>query len=258
MTTRTHARPQVRDESGQSQTIKAVLGLRGMIIEGQLKPGERVLEQTVVDKLRVSRTPARVAILRVCEEGLIDALPSGGYVVAKFSESDVFDSIAIRGNLEGMAARLAAERGAPPALLQSLRECVADLDKVIVDLESNPDVTAYVSLNDRFHELLIDASQSNMIKKSLDRITAMPFAAPNSFVSVSNAYSGRVFSILQMSQEQHRCIVDAIANREGARAEALALEHSRSAWKYLRIVFDQEEELLRVPGMNLVVRQQKS
>ena len=57
-----------------------------------------------------------------------------------------------------------------------------------------------------------------------------------------------------MSQEQHHCIVDAIENREGARAEALALEHSRSAWKYLRIVFDKEEELLRVPGMNLVVR----
>lgn len=244
----------VREEFGQSQTIKAVLGLRGMIIDGRLKPGERVLEQTVVDELSVSRTPARAAILRVCEEGMIDALPLGGFVVAKFSEGDVFDSIAIRGNLEGMAARLAAERGAPAPVMQRLRQCVADLDKVIEDLALHSDVTDYVRLNDRFHELLVDAAQSNMLKKSLDRITAMPFAAPNSFVSVSSSYSGRVLGILQMSQEQHHCIVDAIENREGARAEALALEHSRSAWKYLRIVFDKEEELLRVPGMNLVVR----
>jgi GntR family transcriptional regulator of vanillate catabolism len=244
-----------REESGQSQTIKAILGLRGMIIEGRLKPGERVLEQVVVDQLSVSRTPARTAISRVCEEGLIVALSSGGYAVARFSEADVFDSIAIRGNLEGMATRLAAERGTTTSIMQRMRRCVADLDKVVDSLETNADVTEYVRLNDVFHELLTDASQSNMIKKSMDRITALPFAAPNAFVSVSHPHTAGVRRILEVSQEQHRSIVDAIENREGTRAEALAVEHSRSAWKYLRLIFDAEEELSRVPGMNLVVRQ---
>jgi GntR family transcriptional regulator of vanillate catabolism len=246
-----------REESGQSQTIKAILGLRGMIIEGRLKPGERVLEQMLVDQLSVSRTPARSAILRVCEEGLIESLPSGGFAVASFSESDVFDAIAVRGNLEGMAGRVAAERGAPSAVLQRMWRCVDDLDRVIDGLETSPDVTEYVRLNDRFHELLIDAAQSNMIRKSLQRITALPFAAPNAFVSISHPDLVGVRKILQVSQEQHRSMVDAIERREGARVEALALEHSRSAWKYLRLIFDAEEELARVPGMNLVVRRRR-
>jgi GntR family transcriptional regulator of vanillate catabolism len=156
-----------------------------------------------------------------------------------------------------MAGRVAAERGAPSAVLQRMWRCVDDLDRVIDGLETSPDVTEYVRLNDRFHELLIDAAQSNMIRKSLQRITALPFAAPNAFVSISHPDLVGVRKILQVSQEQHRSMVDAIERREGARVEALALEHSRSAWKYLRLIFDAEEELARVPGMNLVVRRRR-
>jgi GntR family transcriptional regulator of vanillate catabolism len=75
-------------ETGQPQTIRAILGLRKLIIEGQLPPGERVLEQTLVDLLDVSRTPARAALLRVCEEGLLDPIPGGGYAVARASWCD--------------------------------------------------------------------------------------------------------------------------------------------------------------------------
>lgn len=231
-----------REDSGQSQTIKAILGLRGMIIEGHLKPGERVLEQVLVDELGVSRTPARTAIIRVCEEGLIEMLPSGGYAVATFSEADVFDAIAIRGNLEGMAARLAAERGVPIATMVRLERCVQELDKVVEELAATGDVTDYVKYNDLFHELLLEAAQSSMLKKSLLRITALPFAAPNSFVKMSYGGPSETLRILQISQEQHRSILDAIKNRESARAEALTQEHSRSAWKFLKAVFEKEAQ----------------
>ena len=95
---------QTHEDSAPSQTIRAILGLRGLIIEGALEPGARVLEQTLVDRLGVSRTPARAALIRLCEEGLLEQMSSGGYVVARFSANDVFDAIAIRGTLEGMAA----------------------------------------------------------------------------------------------------------------------------------------------------------
>jgi len=242
------------EDSGRSQTIRAILGLRSLVIQGELKPGERVLEQMLVDRLGVSRTPARTAMARVCEEGLIEALPVGGYAVAQFSESDVFDAIAIRGNLEGMAARLAAERGAPAAVLLKLHRCVEALDGVVERLVHDPDLTDYVRLNDEFHELMLDAAQSPMIRRSLGRLTALPFAAPNAFVSVSNADSPAVRTILVVSQDQHRSIVDAIERREGTRAEALAIEHARSAWKYLHRVFEAEGGLSHLPGMHLVVR----
>jgi GntR family transcriptional regulator of vanillate catabolism len=243
----------VTEDGAQSQTIRAVLGLRGLIIEGALQPGARVLEQMLVDRLGVSRTPARVAMLRVCEEGLLEELPSGGYAVARFSEDDVFDAIAIRGNLEGMAARLAAERGVSPNLMSKMHRCVQELDGVIVRLETSSDLTDYVRLNDRFHDLLYEAAQSPMLKRSLERLVVLPFAAPNAFVSVTQSDSAAVRSVLVVSQEQHRSIVDAIERREGTRAESITIEHSRSAWKYLRLILSTDTDALRLAGLNLVV-----
>ncbi len=254
MATLQNQSPRSSEDSGSSQTIKAVLGLRGMIIDGDLPPGERVLEQVLVDRLQVSRTPARAAMLRVCEEGLLEALPSGGFAVAKFSEGDVFDAIAIRGNLEGMAARLAAERGAPRRVLDAMHRCVDELEGVVAHLKQSTDVTEYVRLNDLFHELLLDAAQSPMLTRSLERLVVLPFAAPNAFVSVAHSDPDAVRSILEISQEQHRCIVEAIERREGTRAESLAVEHSRSAWKYLRHVLHIEDVVRELPGMRLVVR----
>ena len=225
-------------EDTPNQSLKAVLGLRSLIIEGALQPGERVLETTLVDKFGVSRTPARAALVRVCEEGLLESVPGGGYAVSRFSEADVFDAIAIRGNLEGMAARLAAEKGVLSTKLSAMRRCVDELDRVVSHLPDQPDLAGYVRLNDQFHELLLEAAQSPMLKRSLERLLVLPFAAPNAFVSVAEGDNAAVRDILKVSQEQHRCIVEAIAEREGARAEYLAKEHSRSAWKYLRLVFE--------------------
>src|ERR1051326_4016085 len=86
----------------QSQTLKALLGLRALIVDGELKASERVSEQMVVGRLAVSRTPARAALARLAEEGFLKPLHAGGYVVAAFSEKDVLDAIDIRGTLEGM------------------------------------------------------------------------------------------------------------------------------------------------------------
>ena len=115
-----------------------------------------------------------------------------------------------------------------------------ELDGIVAGLSSDPDLTGYVRLNDRFHELLLQAAQSPMLRRALERQMALPFAAPNAFVNISRADTAQVQAILQVSQEQHRCIVEAIELREGARAQALAIEHSRSAWKFLRRLFEAE------------------
>jgi len=239
-------------ETGQPQTIRAILGLRKLIIEGQLAPGERVLEQTLVEQLGVSRTPARSALLRVCEEGLLEQIQGGGYLVARFSEDDVFDAISIRGTLEGMAARLSAERGASEPVLQAMRRCVDDLDRVVDNLRRTPDLTGYVRLNDRFHELLLQGARSPMLRRALERQMALPFAAPNAFVSISRADTAEVQAILVVSQEQHRSMLEAVEQREGARAEGLAIEHARSAWKFLRRVFQTDRAASLPPAMRFL------
>lgn len=82
-----------------SQSLKTILSLRDLILSGELKPGERLSELAIVDRLGVSRTPVRTALVRLEEEGLLEAIPSGGYAVRHFSEADIFDAIETRGTL---------------------------------------------------------------------------------------------------------------------------------------------------------------
>jgi GntR family transcriptional regulator of vanillate catabolism len=91
-----------------------------------------------------------------------------------------------------------------------------------------------------------------MIKRSLLRIISLPFAAPNAFIMSSRSNSTGVRDILFVSQEQHRSIVDAIKNRQGTRAESIAIEHSRSAWKYLELAMHDEEQMIQWPGLRLM------
>ena len=105
-------------EEGGTQSVKAQQRLRELILSGHLAAGSRIAELALVERLGMSRTPIRVALMRLGQEGLLDALPGGGYAVRTFSERDVADAIELRGTLEGLAARLAAERGVSSVLLQ--------------------------------------------------------------------------------------------------------------------------------------------
>ena len=69
-----------------SQTVNALLKLRELILGGEIKAGERMSELLLVERLGVSRTPIRAALVRLEQEGLLRALPSGGFVVDAFNE----------------------------------------------------------------------------------------------------------------------------------------------------------------------------
>src|SRR5581483_1786758 len=94
--------------SEASQTGRTLLNLRGMLLRGDFQPGERLSELPLVARLGVSRTPIRLALDRLAHEGLLEASPTGGFVVRSFTIEDVWDAIETRGVLEGAAARLAA------------------------------------------------------------------------------------------------------------------------------------------------------
>ena len=93
-----------------SQTGRTVLNLREMLLRGDFQPGERLSELPLVARLGVSRTPIRLALDRLANEGLLEIVPTGGFVVRAFTLTDVYDAIEMRGVLEGAAARLATER----------------------------------------------------------------------------------------------------------------------------------------------------
>ena len=230
-----------------SQTVKAQLRLRELIVGGELAPGERIPELALVERLGVSRTPVRTGAAEAAEEGLLDALPGGGYAVKDFSETDIHDAIEVRGTLEGLAARLAAERGVPPGAGRRARECLDRIDARWPRPSWRRDASrVYVEQNGRFHELLAEMAGSDSSSRQVERAAALPFASPNGFVLAQSGPQAR--DVLVVAQEQHRCVLDAIEQREGARAEALMREHARIAHHNLREALGSRQALQRVPG----------
>jgi GntR family transcriptional regulator, vanillate catabolism transcriptional regulator len=111
-----------------SQTGRTLLNVREMLLRGDFQPGERISELPMVARLGVSRTPIRLALDRLANEGLLEPSPSGGFVVRSFALSDIWDAIEMRGVLEGTAARLAAERLTDDRELTGIRRCTTEMD----------------------------------------------------------------------------------------------------------------------------------
>jgi GntR family transcriptional regulator of vanillate catabolism len=240
-------------ERAQSQTVKALLSLRELILAGALRPRERISELAMVDRLGVSRTPLRTALVKLEQEGLIEEIPSGGYAARAFAERDIFDAIEIRGTLEGLAARFAAERGVPALRLSAAKDCVSAMDEIVEGGAMNADAFArYVPLNARFHALLLELADSEPLRREVERATRLPFASPSGFVKAQAALP-ESHRILTIAQEHHRAVVDAIQNREGARAEAIMREHARLAHRNLQLAL-RGASLDLVPGAALIRR----
>jgi len=230
-------------------TKSAVYRLRQRIVQGDFAGGTRLYEVALSDELQISRTPVREAMSRLAEEGLLERAPGGGFQVRAFTLADVIDAIELRGVLEGTAARLAAERGADPAGLQAIRELLARLDGCFAD--GSVDFDAYSELNGRFHCALAELCRSAVLLRELDRVRGLPFASPSAFVLGAPRAAGS----LVVAQAQHHALVEAIAGREGARAESLAREHALIARANLIESHGaQSRRADSFPGQALIVR----
>ena len=246
------ARPAEADAGG-SQALRALMRLREMVLAGELPAGARIAELTLAPRLGVSRTPIRSALVRLEQEGLLESLPGGGSAVRTLSERDASDAIELRGTVEGLAARLAAERGAAAGVLGEARDCLDAIDQLLQPPVLDEAAFArYVDLNAHFHHLLAEMAGSGTLARELDRVVRLPFASPSGFVALqANSPGGR--DMLVVAQDQHRQVLEAIAAGEGARAESIMREHARLARRNLHTVLA-GRDMARMPGVRLIRR----
>ena len=234
-----------------NQYEKGLRGLRALILEGAYPMGSRLREVAVAERLEISRTPLRQAMTALVDEGLLEKIETGGCRVVRFSMADIVDAIEIRGVMEGTAARLAAERGADPDVLGECAGTLAALDVVVADLEGF-DFEAYVRLNAAFHDQIARMSGSTIIAREVERAARQPLASPSAFLQGQDLMPDFRRSLIT-AQQHHRAMFEAIENREGARADAIAREHARLARRNLSYVTEKKSEFVdRVPGLALV------
>ncbi|KAF1020714.1 MAG: Glc operon transcriptional activator [Paracidovorax wautersii] len=238
-----------------SQAMKAQLQLRELILSGELPARSRLTEVAVVERLGVSRTPVRTALLKLEDEGLIEPAPGGGYSVCAFHERDIADAIELRGTLEGLLARLAAERGVARKALEAARDCLRRIDAALAPATlDDAHMSAYGQLNDAFHDHVRAMADSPVIARQLERACRLPFASPSAFVIIES-HRAPARDMLTVAQSQHWQVLDAIEAREGSRAEAIMREHSRIARRNLQRALQAPGAAAVPGGVGLIQRQ---
>ena len=191
--------------------------LRERIIDGTLKPGERIREREVAEELRVSRIPVREALPQLESEGYIVVLPRRGAIVARMTIQDVTELFDIRSSLEVLAARLAAQAcrsGADATALEdSFRDAAAALSS-----EHEPRIA---DANSRLHEEILALTGNRQLQKLMVPV---------------NGHVRRLFHIARdrdqhVQHTEHEALVRAIVEGHPDLAAALAfahVEHSRN------------------------------
>lgn len=129
--------------------------LRQAILRGELKPGERLMEIQLANKLGVSRTPIREAIRKLELEGLVLMIPRKGAEVAEITEKSLKDVLEIRRALEDLAVRLACEKITKEEL-KELKKAGDEFKKVL----KSQDITEVAEADVRFHDVIYMATDN--------------------------------------------------------------------------------------------------
>ncbi|MCL1917039.1 MAG: GntR family transcriptional regulator [Peptococcaceae bacterium] len=185
--------------------------LRQAIVNGVLKPGERIVETRIAKELGVSQAPIRESLRELELMGLIESVPFQGCYVKKLSRKDIWDAYQVRANLEGFAAKEAA-----------LRVTNADLKRMELLNEQmgkasqQGNVKEFIELDIDFHRAIFEASQN----KLLEKLWSMVHLGQWTFVTLKITQK----SLPELAQ-RHGIILEKLKNRDAHGAELSAQEH---------------------------------
>lgn len=202
-----------------TRSESVIEAMRSAILAGQFKPGERLHEIKLTALLKVSRTPVRAALQRLASEGLLDYTPNRGYTLRKFPVSEVINAYEVRAVLEGLAARLSAERGLSEEQSAAIAQALRDGDALLQHGNLRDEHRAeYSRINATIHETIHAAADSRLLSEMVYLCQQVPVSSPRNVV----AFEER--DVRRRHDDHHR-IFEAIMSRDPWRAEMLMRDH---------------------------------
>jgi GntR family transcriptional regulator of vanillate catabolism len=190
--------------------------IRTAILEGKLKPGEKITIERVADELGISRTPVREALKALETDSMVRLIPHKGAVVEPFAWQEIQHRYVIRAMLEGYAAELAC-RTADDALLAALNRNCEKLAKAIAGVSSRAiRIRPLVDLNHEFHSIIRGGSHSPTLARLIESLRQ-----PSSF----SEFFWSIPEYRELSLEHHRQITAAFRSRDAKTARKLTELH---------------------------------
>jgi DNA-binding GntR family transcriptional regulator len=189
------------------------------VADGRLPPGERIIQEQIAQELGVSRQPVQQALLLLRKQGVLHDAPGRGLIVAPIDPDHLQQMYEVRGVMEGLAARKAAERNAARARREG--SALIDAGRRAVRAGS---IAGLIAADMAFHDFVYELSGNRLIAPAMRA----------HWVDVQRAM-GEAFVRDQQPRDiwdQHEAILRLIAAGDGAAAEAAAREHIERAAQY--------------------------
>lgn len=204
-----------------SLTQQAYSELKERIMTGKFSVGEHYLEPEIAEMLGISRTPAREALIRLSQEGLIDLKPRRGVQVKPIFLHDLKEIYEVLTSLESTAVWLAAKRRLAGKDVQSLKSAVDEMDEaLIID-----DLDAWAEADVKFHMLLVELGNNNRIRQLVKTY-------------FDQAHRVRMLTLRLRpkpvdSNKEHRAVVEMIEKGKAEEARRVHYEHRENAGELL-------------------------
>lgn len=205
------------------------LTLRKAILKSNLKPGERLMENTIANKIGVSRTPVREAIRMLEQEGLVEMVPRKGAHVANISRQDLNDVLEIRKSLEELAVTKACGFISPEEI-KELKMSEFEFEKVLRGRE----FTAIAQADEKFHDVIFKAARNQKLITILNNLREQMYRFRLEYLKQDG--------VLELITQEHNAIVATVSKRDVKKAGLLIIEHIDNQQKEINQLLSSQEE----------------
>ncbi|MDO4521635.1 MAG: GntR family transcriptional regulator [Eubacteriales bacterium] len=189
--------------------------LRNAILKGELKPGERLMEIQLAQRLGVSRTPVREAIRKLELEGLAIMIPRRGAIVAEITIQDLEDVLEVREALEELAVQKACDYMTDEQL-KELKKAADDFKRAAEEA----DLMALVETDMRFHETIYQSTNNRRLQQTLTNLREQMYRYRMEYLKDKRAYKTLI--------EEHNTIRRAIRKKDKGKSGNAMREHIKN------------------------------
>ena len=186
--------------------------LRQAILTGELKPGERLMEIHLAERLGVSRTPVREAIHKLELEGLVTMSPRRGAAVAQITEKSMSDVLEVRRAMDALCAELACER-ISDGELEQLKKACEEFEKAT----QTKNVKLIAQADVKLHEIILQATGNQRLVQLVNNLSEQMYRYRFEYI--------KYFSQHQNLVEEHKMIYEGLLSRDKERASEAAKLH---------------------------------
>lgn len=210
---------------------RVYLYIKDLILEGEFKTGDRLVERELAERLSISRTPIREALFRLESQGFVKTVPRKGVIVADISEKEIIEVFTILSSLEVLAVKLAVQKLDDETKMK-FNTSIKNVEEVLQD----PSIVDYSNIHSELNYLLYSSAKNAKLYDMLSGLSDYIRA----FAKIGYKKQGRP----KQSMEEHLAIMKAIVNEEIEMVEYLTkihIENSRKA--YIEAINQSKEKI---------------